>query len=242
MITKLATHERTFFATHLPSPEARAFFRRWRRDASTKAGTWEDIRDADFVVNGKKYKGIVLIRKLREHLIRLQGGLCCYCRQTLQGIAWASQIEHILPIQTFRRFTFYYRNLAVACYDCNHEKSSDEWSGWKPRRRRYIPSKRCRKFFHPRYHDYDDHVEYLHIATNGARLSVYFGKTEQGKRLCVDLLHKIAGKQVALSSNRRLEDALTRIRSRVQELDNHAVAGDLANFLNALEDFAAPGI
>lgn len=242
MSADLARREREFFAGLLTTYEARVLFRHWRRTALVNRKAWKEIRDAKFPIGGKKIEGVKVMGELRDHLSDLQDWLCCYCRRPLQGTGWARQIDHVLPKDQFPRHTFCYRNLAVACYDCNHLKSNDEWSGWKAARRRYIPSRRCGKFFHPRYHDYDDHIDYLHIATNGAKLSVYFGKTEQGKKLCIDLLHGSAGRQLAISANSRLEKALTKIRTQTQEMDRHAAAGDLADFLVALEKLAVPSI
>ncbi len=241
MTTDLAMLERSFVARSMTTSESRAFFRHWRRAASTHGKAWNAIRTATYKVSDKTFTGVRLITSLRNHLVSLQGGGCCYCRRPLQGIAWAKPIDHVLPKDQYPRYTFHYRNLAVACYDCNHVKSNDDWSGWDASRRKYIPEKQCRKFFHPRYHVYDDHVRYLHIATNGVSLSVYFGVTAQGRKLCVDLLHKSAGRQLALTANQRLDGALAKIRHQAEAMDNQAVAGRLDDFLVALEAFAAPG-
>lgn len=242
MKADLAKSEHDFFASNLKSNESRIFFRRWRRLAAISKDAWADIRKDEFLVDGKKIVGAVLITSLRNHLTDLQGGFCCYCRQALQGIGWAKPIDHVLPKDKFPRFTFHYRNLAVACFNCNQTKKNANWSGWSRSRRGYIPEKRCSTFFHPRHHDYDDHVRYLHIATNGASLSIYYGITEQGKQLCAKLLNKSAGRQLVLSANPRLEKALTRIRTQVDAMEKHAVAGHMEDFLEALEEFAAPGI
>lgn len=240
MTIDLAVSERTFVAGSMITPESRVFFRHWRRAAGTHGKAWNAIRTAEYTAGGRAFTGARLITSLRNHLVSLQGGGCCYCRRPLQGIAWAKPIDHVLPKNHYPRYTFHYRNLAVACYDCNHVKSDDDWSGWDASRRKYIPEKRCRKFFHPRYHVYDDHVRYLHIATNGANLSVYFGVTVQGRKLCVDLLHKSAGRQLALTANSRLDGALTKIRRQAEAMNKQAVAGHLDDFLVALEAFAAP--
>lgn len=243
MTIDLVTSERAFGTQYLPNPESRAFFRHWRRAAATRGKqAWSEIRGAEFRAGGKTFKGAWLITRLRNHLVSLQKGSCCYCRRPLQGIAWAKPIDHVLPKKHFPRHAFHYRNLAVACYDCNHFKSDDDWSDWISSRRKYIPERRCGKFFHPRYHSYDDHVRYLHIATNGASLSVYFGLTTQGKKLCAELLHKSAGRQLALTANPRLEGALSKIRGQAAELEKQAVVGRLDDFLAALEALAAPGV
>ena len=236
----LADSEKIFVAVSMTTPESRVFFRRWRRAACTHGKAWNAIRTADYSAGGKTFTGALLITSLRNHLVSLQGGACCYCRRPLQGIAWAKPIDHVLPKDRYPHYTFHYRNLAVACYDCNHVKSNHEWSGWHTSRRKYIPEKRCRKFFHPRYHVYDEHVRYLHIATNGASLSVYFGITKQGRKLCVDLLHKSAGRELALTANPRLDVALTKIRCQTETMGKQAVAGHLNDFLAALEAFASP--
>lgn len=242
MKSNLADAERAFTARALKAKESRAFFRQWRRASGTCDKAWSNIRTAEFTVGGKSFTGAGLITKLRDHLVSLQDGRCCYCRRTLQGIAYAKPIDHVLPQAVFPRYTFHYRNLAVACFDCNKVKSDDDWSGWGASRRRYITERSCRNFFHPRYHRYDDHVRYLHVATNGASLSVYFGLTQQGRSLCANLLHKSAGRQLALTANARLDGAVLKIGHQIEAMERQAVAGRLEDFLDALEAFAAPGI
>lgn len=239
-MAELAVSEKAFRDKVLRTAESRTFFRRWRRDAALNGQAWSEIRSDKFTIGEKTFTGSRLITGLRNHLVSLQDGCCCYCRRPLQGIAWAKPIDHVLPKAAYPHYTFHYRNLAVACYDCNHVKRDEDWSGWARARRKYIPERRCRNFFHPRYHPYDDHVRYLHVATNGASLSVYFGISQQGKRLCVDLLHKSAGRQLALTANPRLNNVVTKIRRQTEAAEKKAVAGRLDEFLDALEAFVAP--
>ncbi|MCK6486994.1 MAG: hypothetical protein L6R48_01415 [Planctomycetes bacterium] len=47
-------------------------------------------------------------------------------------------------------------------------------------------------FFHPNYHNYDEHIEYVIKIDNAGCIAMYKGKTEIGKKLCIDLLSKTA--------------------------------------------------
>ncbi|MFI8617289.1 HNH endonuclease [Acidovorax sp. NPDC077693] len=236
----LVIAEKDFGKNVLTSVEARAFYREWRKLASSRAGTWSAIRDAKFTVAGKKSSGIAIISALRSHLAALQAERCCYCRRRLDGIAYARPIEHILPKDTFNQYTFTYRNLAVACFDCNHVKTNDNWSNWPPARRRYLKEKSCGGFFHARLHEYDSHVRYLHLETNGAAISVYAGLTPQGRHLCVELLRKSSERTLSVSANPRFSAAMDKLRGQVQQIAATHDDVKLLDFMEALELAADP--
>ncbi len=234
-MNRLVTAEKDFGKNVLTSVEARAFFREWRKRASSNGGTWSAIRGATFTVAGKKRSGAALMSELRNHLAALQAERCCYCRRRLGGIAYARPIEHILPKDVYRQYTFTYRNLAVACFDCNHVKSNDNWSTWPPTRRRYLKDKKCGGFFHARLHEYDSHVRYLHLETNGASISVYAGLTPQGRHLCVELLRKSSERTLAVSANPRFSAAMDKLRGQVQQMASTHDDAKLLDFMEALE-------
>lgn len=239
-MSSLDSIERDFGRSVLTSPEARAFYRSWRKRSASEAGTWSSIRDATFTVSGKTKLGAAIITALREHLVAQQGERCCYCRRRLSGIAYARPIEHILPKHVYRQYTFSYRNLAVACFDCNHVKSKDNWSTWPEARRRYIPEKNCGSFFHARLHDFDAHVRYLHLETNGASISVYTGLTPQGRQLCTDLLKKSAERTLSTTANPRFAAAMDKLRFQVDRMTHARDDSHLMDFMEALELAADP--
>jgi len=240
-VNKLVAAEIDFGKNVLTSVEARAFYREWRKLASSRASPWSAIRDATFTVAGrKKCYGKDIISALRTHLAALQSERCCYCRRRLGGIAYARPIEHILPKNTYGQHTFTYRNLAVACFDCNHVKSKANWSTWPHKRRRYINEKSCHSFFHARLHDYDSHVRYFHLETNGASISVYVGLTPQGRHLCFELLSKSSERTLAESANPRFSAAMDKLRGQVQQMAATTDDTKLLDFMEALELAADP--
>lgn len=233
---QLVTAEIDFGMNVLTSIEARAFYRSWKKVASNRAGSWSAIRNATFTVaSKKKWSGVDVISALRDHLVALQSERCCYCRRRLGGIAYARPIEHILPKNVYGHYTFTYRNLAVACFDCNHVKSKANWSNWPTNRRGYINKKSCNSFFHARFHDYDSHVRYLHLETNGASVSIYVGLTPQGRHLCVELLKKSSGRILSESANPRFSAAMGKLRGQVQQISAATDDTKLLDFMEALE-------
>ncbi|MFQ2424763.1 HNH endonuclease [Aeromonas caviae] len=235
-MNQLVAAEIDFGKNVLTSVEARAFYREWRKLASSRASPWSAIRDATFTVAGrKKCYGKDIISALRTHLAALQSERCCYCRRRLGGIAYARPIEHILPKNTYGQHTFTYRNLAVACFDCNHVKSKANWSTWPHKRRRYINEKSCHSFFHARLHDYDSHVRYFHLETNGASISVYVGLTPQGRHLCFELLSKSSERTLSESANPRFSAAMDKLRGQVQQMVATTDDTKLLDFMEALE-------
>ncbi|MBK9579815.1 MAG: hypothetical protein IPO40_22345 [Fibrobacteres bacterium] len=145
-----------------------------------------------------------ITRSLRNQLSSIQGNRCCYCRRWLYNIAQARPVEHILARAHYPQFSLEYVNLAVACYDCNQIKKDADWEGLDKYCDEYPHSKEFKKSFHPKYHSYDDHVKFVRTETNDFTLSVYTGMTVQGKKLCVDLLSKIAGMEASLANNKEL--------------------------------------
>lgn len=236
----LKISERDFGRNVLKSQEARAFYRAWRKCAVSEAGTWAAIREASFTISGTKHFGKAIITDLRGHLAAQQGERCCYCRRRLDGIAYARPIEHILPQHIYGQYTFCYRNLAVACFDCNHTKRNHNWSTWPTARRQYIPERSCGGFFHARLHDYDAHIRYLHLETNGAYICVYTGLTPQGRKLCTDLLNKSAARTLSTSANSRFAAAMDKLRIQVGQMASAHDESRLMEFMEALELAADP--
>lgn len=238
MDDSLKLAEQEFARQVLPSKEARSFLRMWRRHAAENKKAWSDFRDAVFREGNRSTEGSVLISLLRQHLVGIQGGRCCYCRRLLQGIAYAKPIEHVLSRADYPQYTFLYRNLAVSCYDCNHSKKAKNWSGWKIGRKGYVPAGRCAKFFHPRLHKFDDHVRFLRIETNGTSISVYVGLTDQGRQICRDLLQHTAGRELLTSANKRIASAMEKLKVQIDRLEDLKSAEDLRSFMEALDDIA----
>lgn len=59
--------------------------------------------------------------EIREALIRLFRGKCCYCEGKINHVDWG-HIEHFRPQSRFPEFTFEWSNLLLACSVCNGNK------------------------------------------------------------------------------------------------------------------------
>jgi uncharacterized protein (TIGR02646 family) len=231
----LVDQELAFGTDVLATAEAKVFFRRWRKRDWKQRKAWTKVRKDKYVIGDKEILGSALISGIRRHLLEIQRNLCCYCQRELQGIAYARPVEHILSKKDYPQYAFHYRNLAVSCFDCNLKKSHHNWTKWPKGRRRYVSARRCKEFFHPRYHSYDEHIHFIRMRTNGASISAYVGVTRQGRNLCTNLLADSARREVALTANPRLEAALFSLRADVQMLENSALNQDLERFLEKLE-------
>lgn len=237
---RLIAFERDFGESVLVSKEAKTFFRHWRKTAAGHSGSWSAIRVATFTQSGKQSCGLDVISRLRKQLIATQSGRCCYCRSPLDGIAYAQQIEHILPRHAYGQYTFSYRNLAVACFICNSVKAKDNWSKWPLGRRKYISRKSCEGFFHARLHDYDEHVRYFRLETNDVSINLYTGLTPQGRHLCGDLLRRSAQRRMAMRANPRLSSAMDKLHLQIDKLEDAEEHPALMDFMKLLGTAADP--
>lgn len=232
----LIVQTKVFWRKVLKTPDARRFFRSWNARASTDvaAGAWSDFREGTFVSAGKIRKGTDVVKRLRDHLVDLQQGRCCYCKKVLQGAAQARPIEHILSQSDYWQYAFRYRNLAVACHNCNSAKSNNDWTSLPKGPHRYPRPEICADFFHPRYHSYDKHIRYVHIATNDTSFSLYIGLTDQGRKLCRNLLSKTSKRELVLGSNERLGAAMSKLQSLSTMSDDVGPLPKLESFIDLL--------
>ena len=157
-----------------------------QRDA--KAGdktVWTRLSDST-VQHHQYWKTLI-----RDYVKRIQEPRCCYCKRWLLNNAYASPIEHVLPSSVYPKHALRLQNLALACHDCNHLKSDDDWNKFTGPH----SSSDGLGFFHPRYHAYDEHIEYYHYETNDVEYISFHGLTTQGQHLCRKLLSAVVGKK-----------------------------------------------
>lgn len=128
---------------------------------------------------------------IRDRVKRGQEPRCCYCKRWLLNNAYASPIEHVLPSSKYPSHALRLRNLALACHDCNYLKADDDWSEALGSH----PSSKELGFFHPSYHAYDSHIQYVHYETNELEYISFHGLTTQGRHLCTNLLSAVVGKK-----------------------------------------------
>ncbi|WP_207284354.1 HNH endonuclease [Pseudomonas sp. FW300-N2A2] len=152
------------------------------KEVWTRLGDIEDAKHSD------------LKKLLRKSLMNRQEPRCCYCKRWLLNNAHAAPIEHVLPRHVYPEFVLRTRNLAIICVDCNSIKSKADWGKFAAPHRRY-PAVETMTFFHPRFHNYDEHVRFMRMETNRYEFVTYHGLTPQGQHLCSELLSKVVGKQ-----------------------------------------------
>lgn len=201
----------------------------WRRSRRDNIDVWSEVFATDLANAGSQIKGSALTLALRRHLAVLQENRCCYCRRWLVNTAYARPIEHILPRKKYAKYSLNYRNMALACKDCNSEKSDNTTFTSLETHGRYPQASAFSKMFHPRYHRYDQHVRFVRYETNGSAITLYRGLTVQGRQLCSELLYKIAENETLLKSNPALAPAI----DALNQYDNE---GD-PKLTQAVEDF-----
>ncbi|MFJ2709707.1 HNH endonuclease [Pseudomonas sp. NPDC087346] len=148
---------------------------------------------------------------LRDQLVKQQGNRCCYCRRWLVNTAYARPIEHVLPKASYAQFSLHFWNLAVACTDCNSKKTNTIWGSIDPNRLKYPLPSSIEDWYHPRFHDYDQHIRYVRLESNETTVIVYQGKTPQGMALCNSLLRHIAAKEMLIANNPALSSFVATI-------------------------------
>lgn len=160
-----------------------------------------------------------LKKVLRQALKERQEPRCCYCKRWLLNQAVAAPIEHVLPRLAYAAFALRARNLAIACVDCNSLKGKSDWGNFPKPHLRY-PSGEELTFFHPRFHDYDEHVRFARMETNRFEYVIYKGLTLQGRHLCSELLNRVVSKQ----SLKRGYPRLANWQQILDEVDVHGIS------------------
>ena len=159
-----------------------------------------------------------LKRALRDQLSPRQAHRCCYCRRWMANNGYARHIEHVLPHSKFPQFSVHFWNLAIACPDCNLLKADSVWGGIDRKKKRYPLPSDIRTWFHPRFHDYDHHVRFVRLESNGMAVVVFIGLTHPGRFLCENLLRHIAKMELLVTSN----PVLSGYSAVLQDYQDHA--------------------
>jgi len=170
---------------------------------------------------------------LRDQLVKQQENRCCYCRRWLVNTAYARPVEHILPRASYPQFSLHFWNLAVACTDCNALKSDKVWGRIDLNRLNYPLPHNIDDWFHPRFHDYDQHIRYVRLESNETTVIVYRPKSEQGKALCNSLLRHIAAKEMLIANNPTLSSFVASVNECGDRFDG-AKAQKLREFQDEL--------
>lgn len=212
--------------------EARKLVRQFFRETQKGKDGWA-LLDALDKKNGDLVSGAELKGALRDVLVKQQANRCCYCRRWLVNTAYARPIEHVLPRAEFRQFSLHFWNLAIACTDCNSQKSDDVWGAVDRKRRTYPRIGSISDWYHPRFHEYDEHVRFVRLESNGVTVVVFRGVTAQGKALCGSLLRHIAAKEMLIANNATLSSCLSALNEHGDSFDD-TKSQKLRDFQNEL--------
>ena len=74
----------------------------------------------NFSLVDKKYKKKYSHKDVREQLLKMYNGCCCYCER---HVGSSGHIEHLMPMAIYHDKAFDWNNLHIACADCNSAKS-----------------------------------------------------------------------------------------------------------------------
>ncbi|WP_338585511.1 hypothetical protein [Pseudomonas sp. MAG733B] len=184
-----------------------------------------------------------LIRKqLRTLLEKEQNYQCCYCRRPLLNSGYAKPIEHVLPRSKCVQHTFNLFNLVVCCVDCNLKKSNHIWSlreGEFTSEQEYPAPESFDDLYHPRFHNYNEHIKFIRLQSNHHNISIYKGLTGQGKNLCANILTHLSQKEVFVNGNPDLKEYITTIDQHTAETNtkaDKAICAFQAAFASATEE------
>jgi len=68
---------------------------------------------------------------VKQELIDMYEGLCCYCESPI-GVQTYEQIEHLKPKSIFPHFCFEWNNLHLSCQICNISYKKTNWDNANP--------------------------------------------------------------------------------------------------------------
>ena len=214
--------------------EKTARFLRAKSREALKSGTGDwDLLSKGTIPDISPVTGPEIKSAFRRYIVSQEQERCCYCRKWLPNIAHARPIEHVLPRHHYPRFTFYFWNLAVSCFDCNSVKKDQDWGGFSKTRQDYPAPSEFTKIFHPGFHSYEAHVRYIRIETNTTRVVLYKGITTQGKHLCKELLNAVAAREVLRENNPAINSAMKKLEAYSDTAEEIGLK-EFAPFLTAL--------
>lgn len=153
-------------------------------------------------------RGKYIHKQFGKHLLKKQNSLCCYCRDKIFH-GKNSNIEHILPIRHYPMFAFDYNNLALACVTCNALKSDDDFYRVTNLSRTYNAN--LFNCFHPAFHSYDEHIDFLKLQTNHIYVRVFRFRTPLGERLCSQHLKKVSLFNIKEQANPIVAEAVRKL-------------------------------
>jgi len=169
--------------------------------------------------------GSYIHRSLSSYLLEKQSGYCCYCQERIFTKVNAA-IDHILPRSFYPQFTFTFHNLALACVTCNGLKSNENWYQLPFAELKYSKHRKAFQVFHPKFHEFNEHVDMLCMQTNYIYVRTYFGRTDEGRELCLQHLNKIAVYAVKSKANTQAVKAIEDLGKFISTADTSTDASE----------------
>ncbi|MBI6190160.1 hypothetical protein JEP98_13465 [Providencia rettgeri] len=200
--------------------------RLYNKSLTENKDVWEDLREESHAKtdDSPRVEGTEIIKKLRRFLAEKQNERCCYCQRYMFNIAYSRPIEHILPRDTFPKFSLVMKNLAVACYDCNLRKTNSIWWDNIDQNSNYPDESQLQNAFHYNYHLYNEHISWLNYSTNNFSFSAYLALTPIGKKLYFDLLENISKTDILFSRNDEIRESIENIKQLNESIsDNNKI-------------------
>ncbi len=199
---------------------------------------WKNFYEKSWTGKKGAIKGSEILSALRDHLAGLQSQRCCYCAQPLLKGGYARPIEHVLSRTNYPRFSLHFWNLAVACERCNRIKHDKYGSQFPADVEDYPEASEFTEQYHPRFHKYDQHIEFVTLGTNTFRYSLYVGRTDQGRNLVTSVLILAAHEEALESNDHSIAESMTEIRTCLEVQDDRAL-DKIAEFKRLLMDSIA---
>lgn len=194
-------------------------------DASNRPlhDAWSEFYDSVWPGQYRDIKGAEVMSALRDHLAKLQGNSCCYCRQPLLQGGYSRQLEHILPKVKYGRYSFHFWNIAVACERCNRIKRTKGHQQFPNNVADYPDHTSFTDHFHPRFHTHSHHVRFVEIGLPDCRFVIYAGLTKQGRQLVADVLSAAALETTREATDPAVRGSMKKIREGTSALGAEAI-------------------
>lgn len=199
----------------------RQYRRRPIRNIKKEVDLWNELYEFS-CSKTPEISGKLIREQLRMLLEKEQNYQCCYCRRPLLN---AKQIEHVLPRSKCVQHTFNLFNLVISCIDCNRRKSNHIWSvkeGEFTSEQQYPAPEAFDDLYHPRFHNYNEHIKFIRLQSNYHNISIYRGLTGQGKSLCANILTHLSKEEVFVNGNPDLKEYITTITQHAADMNTQA--------------------
>lgn len=94
---------------------------KWKNDLLGQVSQYSTFTDIP-----SKYVNKYKQEDVKQELINMYEGLCCYCESPI-GVQTYEQIEHLKPKSIFPSLCFEWNNLHLCCQVCNTSYKKDNW-------------------------------------------------------------------------------------------------------------------